>query len=352
MSQVDRARQGSSAGTSLALSTTFAAIALIIAVPLFGWIASATGSPRLLVVASAVFGVAAGMRAISERLVAASGAVSRVAQVKVAEGSIILLATVAGFAVGVIHDWAAAMLVVIGAAVVAVAAYLVSLRRLVGPMRFDRADTRPILGFARHAAPATVFSVAIIYVDKFALRIGADDITYAQYSAYFASTLLIAAQVVFVLQGVVLPAAARTTNPGAVRRQLRARLPWLVCVLPLLYLASSAFIVRMLGDDFEFRPDHAVIFAAWATAFTLNVLLMTASIARSHQAMRRESRVLIARTIVLVAFLVLLVAFDQITLVRVAVAMLVVELAESCNVASMFAKVFADQPTSQARARS
>lgn len=329
------ARHGIAIGTVLVLSCSFAVLAVLVSLPAAGWLGDATGSSMPLIALAAAFGIATGLRAVTERLLAALDRIGTVATIKALEALLIVVVATALLASGTSNTWAGPAWVVVGAAVFAVASYLFVLRLRGGRFGFERDAVAELLSFARHAAPSTLFAVALMYVDKFAMRIGATDVAYATYSAYFAGTLMIAVQAVFVLQGVVLPASARSGSAEDVRHRVAWLLPRLWLALPLAYAASCVVVLALLGPDYELRWVTGALFAAWATAYTGNILGLTAVIARSAPAMRRESRVLVLRCFIAVVALALIVRADHASIEAVAAIMLVLELLETANVLSM-----------------
>jgi O-antigen/teichoic acid export membrane protein len=328
-------RRRAAAGSVLALSLTLATAAVLVSLPFSGLIADVTGSPRALVFAALVFGVATGLRAVLERLVAALGLLPTVAVVKLLEGALIVGGTVAVLSRAELRGWLGVVVAVDVAALVAVGGYLLRLRRTVGPLRVERGHLRQVWSFARHAAPSTVFAVALVYVDKFALRVGVDDRTYAVYSVYFAGSLVVAVQAVFVLQSVVLPASVRSASSRDVHDRVLRVMPWLLGLLPAAYLASLMAVLALLGQDYDFRWVYAAPFAVWAAVYTTNLLCLTAVIGRSTLAMRRESRVLAVRTGGALALLYGLSVTGRLDIVATVLVMLSLELVETANVVVM-----------------
>ncbi|MBO3086692.1 oligosaccharide flippase family protein [Cellulomonas dongxiuzhuiae] len=322
---------GSVLAVTAALAVGAGVVALLVADPLAG----ATRSTRVLVLMAAAFGVATGWRAIVERLSAAHGRIGAVAAVKFAEAAVI----VGGAAVAVLvlgqPTWNVFAGTAVLAALVAVGAYLAVLHRGTAPWRVSAGTGRQLLAFARYSAPTTVFAVAMMYIDKFALRIGGDDAQYAQYTAYFSGSLLLAVQAVFVLQSIVLPATVRAASGVDVRRHLRRAVPVLLLALPLSFVCSGWLVVQVLGPKYHYVLGEGAVFAVWATLYTINILGMTACVARSSRAMRQESIVLVARTTVAVLALGALVVTGRIDIPTVALVMVALELCESVNVIAM-----------------
>lgn len=322
-------------GSVLTVASVLAVCGFIVAAVASEPVARLTKSTQLLVLLAAAFGMATGWRAIVERLTAALGRVGAVAFVKVTEAVLIVVASITALVVLASPSWSTFSTIVVVAALLAAGSYLALVRHKTAPWHSTSQTRRQLISFARYAAPTTVFAVAIMYIDKFTLRIGGSDLEYAQYSAYFSGSLLIAVQAVFVLQSIVLPATVRAASGAAVRRQIQKFLPVLALGLPVLYLCSGWVVLQVLGPNYEFVLAQGAVFALWATLYTINILCMTACVGRSSRAMRRESMVLVGRVVLAVAALGTLVVTDSISITAVASVMLVLELVESVNVMTM-----------------
>lgn len=328
-------RRGQVVGSVLVLASLLAIVGALVVVIASAPLAALTRSSLTLVLAAAAFGVATGWRAVLERMTAALGRLGAVAGVKFVEAGVIVGGAVLAALLLSEPSWAVFGGLVVGAALLAVVAYVGAVRHGTRPWRTDRDTRRQLVSFARYAAPTTVLAVAIMYIDKFAMRIGTTDLQYAQYSAYFSGSLLLAVQAVFVLQSVILPATVRAASGAEVRRHLMRLLPVLLLGLPVLYVASGWTVLKVLGPNYHYLLSEGVVFACWATLYTVNILGMTASVGRSSRAMRRESMVLVGRVLVAAAGLGVLVATDRASITSVALLMIALELCETVNVMTM-----------------
>ncbi|MGN8245656.1 oligosaccharide flippase family protein [Cellulomonas soli] len=328
-------QHGEAVGSILALASVLALVACLVAAIAADPLAGLTKSSRALVVMAAAFGIATGWRAIGERMTAAVGRVGAVAAVKSVEASIIVTGALAAALLVGGPSWSVFAGLVVVAAFLAVGAYLALVRHRTGPWRTTAHTRRQLVSFARYAAPTTVFAVAIVYIDKFAMRIGGTDLQYAQYSAYFSGSVLLAAQAVFVLQSVVLPATVRAASGAQVRHQIFRLLPLLAVGLPVLYMCSGWTVLKVLGPNYHYLLAEGVLFACWATLYTINILGMTACVGRSSRAMRRESLVLVARVLLAAGALGGLIAADRISITSVVLVMVTLELCETANVVTM-----------------
>ncbi len=322
-------------GSVLTVASVLAAFGCIVAVVASEPLARLTKSTQVLVLLAAAFGMATGWRAVVERMTAALGRVGAVAVVKVAEASLILVGAVTAVLVLGTPSWRTFSSVVVVAALLSVGAYVTLVRNRTAPWHTTSETRGQLISFARYAAPTTVFAVAIVYIDKFTMRIGGTDLEYAQYSAYFSGTVLIAAQAVFVLQSIVLPATVQAASGATVRRQILKLLPALAVGLPVLYLCSGFVVLQVLGPNYDYVLAQGAIFAVWAALYTINILCMTACVGRSSRAMRRESGVLVCRVVLAAGVLGTLAATDRISLVAVATTMVALEMLETVNVMSM-----------------
>jgi O-antigen/teichoic acid export membrane protein len=322
-------------GSVLTIASVLAVVACAVALVLADPLAGLTKSSWLLVVLAAGFGVATGWRAIVERLTAARGRVGAVAVVKFVEATVIVVGAVAAVLALGEPSWSVFAAIAVGAAVLAVASYLGLLAHRTPRWRSDAATRRQLVSFARYAAPTTVFAVAIMYIDKFALRIGASDVEYAQYSAYFSGSVLLAVQAVFVLQSIVLPATVRAESGAEVRRTIVRALPLLAVALPVLYVCSGWVVVKVLGPNYHYLFTEGPLFAVWATLYTINILGMTACVGRSSRAMRRESFVLVCRVVVAALALGTLVVTGTMSITAVVLVMVALEVCETVNVMTM-----------------
>ncbi|GEL97644.1 oligosaccharide flippase family protein [Cellulomonas terrae] len=328
-------QRGVVVGSVLTVASVLAVVGLVVAVVASEPIAQLTRSTQLLVLLAAAFGMATGWRAVVERLTAALGRVGAVAVVKVVEAGLIVVGALVAVLVLGTPAWSTFSILVVVAALLAVGAYVALVRHQTAPWHTTSQTRRQLISFARYAAPTTVFAVAIMYIDKFTLRIGGTDLEYAQYSAYFSGTVLIAVQAVFVLQSIVLPATVRAASGVTVRRQIMRLLPALVLGLPVLYLCSGWVVLQVLGPNYDYVLAQGALFAGWATLYTINILCMTACVGRASRAMRRESMVLVARVVLAVLALGGLVLTDQISITTVVTVMVLLELLETVNVMTM-----------------
>lgn len=322
-------------GSIVTLVTVLALGGLVVAAVAARPLAEITRSSVALVLVAAAFGIATGWRAVAERMTAALSRLGAVAGIKFGEAAVIGTgALVAVLALGG-PSWSYFAGVVVGAAVLAVTAYLSVVRHDTGPWRTSAHTRRQLASFARYAAPTTVFAVALMYMDKFALRLGGTDLEYAQYSAYFSGSLLMAVQAVFVLQSVVLPATVRASSGAAVRHHIMRLVPVLTILLPVVYVASGWVVLQVMGPNYSYVLAEGVLFASWATLYTINILGMTASVGRSAAAMRRESVVAILRVVAGVAALAALVVTDRLSITSVVLVMVALEVGETVNVMTM-----------------
>lgn len=315
--------------SSLASVGVIALAAVGIALLADNWIGSLVNVDATVIKASLLLAACYSVKAVADRQLAALDMLRFQAAAKLLEpvliaALLVLLVWQRG------HRQSEAVLWCFGIGVAAlVALYLVRLRHTLRARYFDRHALSGMSRYRRVAMVSAIAPLPLIYGDKLAVQRALPAADVGLYMAYATSSFLVVAQLLMLVNNVLMPAISQIGDKRDV-----GNLATRVLLLGFIPVAGAVAlgligILWLLGDAFTVDAWLVAGFATWSALHFLNGLRVAIVIMHSTHAYRWYVRVTIARSLAFIALLAAALGFDAVTAELVVGALVAAELVDT-----------------------
>lgn len=316
--------------SGMLIALVFSALAIILGVGTSVGVSSLSSLPTEFAAASGIIGAALGLRIVLERAASGHGVFRRQAQIKACEGFALAAFLIAGLVLFDENIWAP-LCAVGAAALLAAVLYGIALRKQLVWSAVDLSSIREVLRGARHAAAVMVVAFVLAYGDKLFLGVNVSTAEYGLYAAYYAGSVMVAMQIAFVLQNVLLNKSAGASDARTMAHRLtgfwpKAAIPLYVCLC-----VGLVVVLLMFGSDFPIQMELVAAFALWACLYLINMTFSTVVIGSSTTNLRKQARFSTFRGATLIVGFTALYYTESISIWTVFCVMFAIECLESLN---------------------